>query len=150
MWRWETIHLNVWILLVVSHRGQYWGLTYSSCINDICKVSELLKIGFIRWWYKYFWLWCGFTATFDLVYFRIYPNLKIGFDKNKISLNLSKTKIMLFGKYKTNTQIQEQIDGFIIERIFENKFLGVTIDDNICWKPHISTVQTIKKHFNPG
>ena len=44
---------------------------------------------------------------------------------------------MLFGKYKTNTQIQGQIDGIIIERVFENKFLGMTIDDKICWKPHI-------------
>ena len=60
--------------------------------------------------------------------------IKKWFDKNKLSLNLSKTKIMLFGKYKTNMQIQVQIDGIIIERVFENKFLGVTIEDNILGK----------------
>lgn len=48
---------------------------------------------------------------------------------------------MLFGKYKTNTQIQVQIDGTIIE-VFENKFLGVTINDNICCKCHIRHVQS--------
>ncbi len=29
-----------------------------------------------------------------------------------------------------------------IERVYENKFLGVIIDDKLCWKPHINNVKT--------
>lgn len=42
------------------------------------------------------------------------------FDVNKLSLNLSKTKIMLFGKHKTNPQVQLKIDNISIERVYEN------------------------------
>lgn len=46
--------------------------------------------------------------------------LKQWFDVNKLSLNLSKTKIMLFGKHKTNPQVQLKIDNISIERVYEN------------------------------
>lgn len=36
--------------------------------------------------------------------------VKIWFDRNKLSLNLNKTKIMLFGNYKMNIQVNIQID----------------------------------------
>ena len=66
--------------------------------------------------------------------------LKIWLDRNKLSLNLNKT-IILFGKCRTNTHIQIQLNGVNIERVKEIKFLGVTIDDQISWKSHIKHVQ---------
>ena len=68
--------------------------------------------------------------------------LKMWFDGNKLSLNLSKTKFMLFGNCNENTQVQLQVDGVDVERVYENKFLGVTIDDKINWKSHIKHVQS--------
>ena len=43
--------------------------------------------------------------------------VKTWFDKNKLSLNLNKTKVMLFGNCRMNTQVQIQIDGVEIERV---------------------------------
>lgn len=68
--------------------------------------------------------------------------LKIWFDRNKLSLNLNKTKIMLFVNCNMNIQVNIQIDGVIIDRVHENKFLGVIIDDRISWKSHINHVQS--------
>uniref|UniRef100_A0A8C7Y996 Reverse transcriptase domain-containing protein n=1 Tax=Oryzias sinensis TaxID=183150 RepID=A0A8C7Y996_9TELE len=68
--------------------------------------------------------------------------LKLWFDVNKLSLNLSKTKMMLFGHHKgKNINIDMHINGVKLERIYENKFLGVIIDDKLTWKAHISYIQ---------
>ncbi len=67
--------------------------------------------------------------------------LKGWFDRNKLSLTLSKTKIRLFGNYKINAQLHIQVDGVDIERVSESKFLGVIIDEKIIWKSHIKHVQ---------
>ena len=68
--------------------------------------------------------------------------LKLWFDRNKLSLNVKKTKIMLFGNSRTDTQIKVKIDGVEIERVKEIKFLGGTIDEKLSWKSHIKHVQT--------
>ena len=48
---------------------------------------------------------------------------------------------MLFGKCRLNTQVQLEIDGVAINRVHENKFLGVLIDDRLSWKQHITHVK---------
>ncbi len=48
---------------------------------------------------------------------------------------------MLFGKCTVNTKVRIELDGLEIERVHENKFLGVTVDDRLSWKPHIKHVQ---------
>jgi len=47
---------------------------------------------------------------------------------------------MLFGNCKKSIQIWIQVDGVDIERVNENKFLGVIIDDKISWKSHTKHV----------
>ena len=44
---------------------------------------------------------------------------------------------MLFGNCNLNNDINVKIDGVNIERVQVNKFLGVTIDHKLSWKPHI-------------
>lgn len=68
--------------------------------------------------------------------------LKAWFDYNKLSLNTSKTKFMLFGNHRVNMQVQIEIDGVEIERVHENRFLGVVMDDKLSWKSHIKHVQS--------
>ncbi len=48
--------------------------------------------------------------------------LKCWFDMNKLSLNLNKTKVMLFGNRKINTQLHLEIDNVKAERVYEIKF----------------------------
>ena len=67
--------------------------------------------------------------------------IKTWFDINKLSLNLTKTKYMIFGTRKIKTQAIIRIGGLEIERVHENKFLGVIIDDKLCWKSHINNVK---------
>ena len=75
--------------------------------------------------------------------------MKIWFEKNKLLLNLNKTKIMIFGKCKTHNQVRVQMEDVNMERVNE-KFLGVIIDDKICWKPQTYQIQTVSQHFSPG
>ena len=48
---------------------------------------------------------------------------------------------MVFGNCHKDGQIQVQIEGVTLERVYDNKFLGVIIDDKICWKRHIKHLQ---------
>ena len=45
---------------------------------------------------------------------------------------------MVFGNRKIDANISLKIEDVVIERVFENKFLGVILDNKLCWKPHIS------------
>ena len=49
---------------------------------------------------------------------------------------------MLFGNNRSEEQVQLIIYGVQIEKVHENKFLGIIIDDQISWKPHIKYIQT--------
>ena len=112
-------------------------------INDLCKVSKILK----------FVLFADDTNLFASG-----PDLKIvckvindelvkisaWFRVNKLSLNISKTNFMLFSNKHSdkNEIINLTIDGTKIVQVFETKFLGVIIDHNLNWKSHIMNVKT--------
>ena len=67
-------------------------------------------------------------------------NLSTWFAANRLSLNLSKTNFMVF-KPRQKKQLFEfhvSIDEQPIPSVSETMFLGVFIDDNLSWKPHIS------------
>ena len=58
---------------------------------------------------------------------------------NKLSLNVNKTKFMLFQsswKKKHITTPELNINGINIERVSTFNFLGVHFDENLSWKPH--------------
>ena len=110
-------------------------------INDICKVSKLLKLVLFADDTNIF---CSGDDLAELLkdLTEEIIKLKNWFDYNKLSLNLAKTKIMLFGYGKRDVQVKMEIDGVEIERVHKMKFLGVMIDDLISWKSHIKLVQT--------
>ena len=59
---------------------------------------------------------------------------------NKLSLNYSKTKYMLFTKQNEyiNINFNVQINNHLLSRTKCVKYLGVIIDDKLIWKPHIT------------
>ena len=67
--------------------------------------------------------------------------LSIWFKLNKLSLNISKTKYILFGSKKINCGNVIQIDHERIERLNNIKFLGTYIDSKLCWESHISHIE---------
>ena len=60
---------------------------------------------------------------------------------NKLSLNFSKSKFIIFHPYQRADfiplLIRIFIQGHAIEHVRELSFLGVTIDENLSWKNHI-------------
>ena len=68
--------------------------------------------------------------------------LKKWFDINKLSLNINKTKFIIFGNKKVHSPVKLTIDSTEIEQTTHIKFLGVIIDNKLTWKPHIDNVKT--------
>ena len=63
---------------------------------------------------------------------------------NKLVLNLTKTKCMLFGTEQklANAPFKIQLHGSDIERVRNFCYLGVTLDEYLSWKEHVSKVFT--------
>ena len=65
-------------------------------------------------------------------------------NSNKLSLNINKTKYMVFRfpQKSTNRMISLNlsIDGYLIERVKSFDFLGITINETLTWKDHIHKV----------
>ena len=62
---------------------------------------------------------------------------------NKLSLNVKKTKYMIFHtkqKNISNIKLDLEINKHPIERVHDFNFLGLTIDENVSWKEHIQKV----------
>ena len=62
---------------------------------------------------------------------------------NKLSLNVKKTKFMIFHyrqRKKDNLIPNLKINSEPIERVTEFNFLGLTIDEHLNWSPHIQKV----------
>ena len=62
---------------------------------------------------------------------------------NKLSLNVRKTKYMLF--YPQNTKLNYipklVINDIELERVKNFNFLGLTINENLSWKPHMDKIR---------
>lgn len=109
-------------------------------INDICDVSKLLN----------FVLFADDTNIYlsgnylnELVISMEQEMVKVKdwFDINRLSLNLKKTKFMIFGNRKKDESIVLSIAGTKIMKVREIRFLGVLLDEGLTWKPHISHIQ---------
>ena len=60
---------------------------------------------------------------------------------NKLVLNVTKSKFMLFFKHPKIVQtLNLSINGNLVEQVINFNFLGITIDQNITWSDHISKI----------
>ena len=66
------------------------------------------------------------------------------FKCNKLSLNATKTNLMFFGTpHQTNNITNDNhiyLDGCKLTRVYEAKFLGITLDHNLTWRSHINSI----------
>ena len=66
------------------------------------------------------------------------------FKCNKLSLNTAKTNLMFIGTSYPTNQINDKrsiyLDGCKLTQATEAKFLGITLDSNLPWIPHINAV----------
>ena len=66
------------------------------------------------------------------------------FKINKLSINIKKTNFILFSNNhkKLNENLTVLIDNVPITNVNSTRFLGVLIDKNLSWKPHISLISS--------
>ena len=69
-------------------------------------------------------------------------NLFVWFSINKVSLNLGKTNDMLFRSRPSEIELHLKINNAEIPKVTATKFLSITIDDRLNWKPHIQSVKS--------
>ncbi len=74
------------------------------------------------------------TATVNIELDKLSAWLRL----NKLSINVPNTHYMVFSnKHKKANNVNIEIDHEKIEECKTTLFLGVTIDSNLSWKPHI-------------
>ena len=59
---------------------------------------------------------------------------------NKLTMNVDKSKSMLFHKRRKVNPINIKIDHRTIERVSQFSFLGIMIDENLTWKNHVNMI----------
>ena len=63
---------------------------------------------------------------------------------NKLTINLTKTKYMVYSLNNTSPQppsnLNIRLNGTKVDRVEVYKFLGVTLDHRLNWKPHMSKI----------
>ena len=111
-------------------------------INDICNVSDVVKCVLFADDTNIF---CSERNLTDL---QLTLNRELGklflwFSVNKLSLNLSKTNYILFRNRSADTDLNNIcINTINVTRVQSSKFLGIIIDENLNWKPHIQLVKS--------
>ena len=59
-------------------------------------------------------------------------------DSHGLKFSIDKTKVMLFTrKYKNFVRPELKLDGKVIQYVDTFKYLGVTLDTKLSWKPHV-------------
>ena len=66
--------------------------------------------------------------------------LNIWLKLNKLTLNVAKTKCMIFRKRRRITPVELTIDGQEIDVVSQYRFLGIMLDETLSWKPHVDLV----------
>ena len=59
---------------------------------------------------------------------------------NKLTVNVDKTKLMLFTPRSVHNMPIIQYNGVVIEWVKTIKYLGITIDENLTFVPHVNEV----------
>ena len=116
-------------------------------INDFCRSSDILS----------FILFADDTNLFlshsDPNYLVNTVNIELGkltqwIRANKLSLNLQKTKYMLFSNSLVSLPDNIYFDNSPLDKVSDIKFLGVTIDDKLSWRLHVDTIcKTISRNI---
>ena len=69
-------------------------------------------------------------------------NVSTWLKANKLSINVKKTKLMIFRSRQKTVPLRRQIiiENNVLEQVDNTKFLGVYIDQHLTWKTHINFI----------
>jgi hypothetical protein len=110
-------------------------------INDIVNCSEVLQLYLFADDTTVFHSDSDFQKLITVLNFEL-NKLNMWFKANKLSVNVQKTKYILFG-FKTapvSDSYSLMLDSYTLERVNSIKFLGVYIDEKLTWSFHINHV----------
>ena len=110
-------------------------------VNDICNVSALANLILFADDTNLLFSHKDLTSLTEMVNQEI-NKFSSWLIANKLSLNLDKTKFMVFSprQRKIPAEISIAINGKEIEKVKQTIFLGVVIDEHLSWKHHIAHV----------
>ena len=138
----NTVVLNQknYLLILGCLKVQYWDhYSFLYNINDLPLVSNVLKIVMYA---DDTTLFCNIdnNVTEDVInreLLKIYEWL----GANKLALNVSKTKFMVFHtRNKSVSYPSLKINGKLIERVTQFNFLGLILESNMSWNLHINHI----------
>ena len=109
-------------------------------INDICNVSKLLRFILFADDTNIFYSGNDLDIMCKLLSDEL-EKLHVWFCVNKLSLNVNKTKYMIFSNVKHKQNSELRIQNVYIEKVPSIRFLGVIIDQQLNWKEHINSVK---------
>ena len=114
-------------------------LLFLVCINDLPLVSNIFDM---LMYADDTTLYCNINqnVTAEVINGEL---LKINqwLGANKLSLNVSKTKFMVFHTHNRSVSYPDlQINGNKIERVTEFNFLGLVLQSNLSWNKHINHI----------
>ena len=114
-------------------------LLFSIIINDLKKSSK--KLRFLMYADDttiYFNLEDFDSNNFEFEINAELQKVSMWLKKNKLSLNLDKTKLMIFHRQQKRVkELNITINGTIIERVQSFNFLGITISESMSWANHL-------------
>lgn len=110
-------------------------------VNDIANVSKLLKCILFADDTTLFYAGKNINDVLQVVEYE-FGKIMRWFNANILSLNISKTKFMIFSCINKDFDAALLVQGVQIERTHEFKFLGVVIDEQLTWKFHIDHVKS--------
>lgn len=106
-------------------------------VNDLVNVSEVFKCILFAEDTTFFCLGKDLEQMMGMIQTE-FVKIQAWFQLNKLSLNLDKTNYMIFSNRKKIKDVLFRVEGVEISRVSEVKFLGVIIDEQLTWKPHIN------------
>ena len=81
--------------------------------------------------------WSGNKLSVENIINTDLKTIKHWFDSNKLSLNISKTKYIIFSK---KDSISIKINNAIVHKVVNYRFLGLNIDQDLKWETHLNLV----------
>ena len=76
--------------------------------------------------------------------------IKKWISRNRLTLNERKTQYIVYHRSQRSNPVLSSpilIDDIVISRVCETKFLGVYMDENLCWHRHISHICSILSKY---
>ena len=110
-------------------------------INDFCRSSNILSFILFADDSNVFFSHDNPNTLLDTVNSELIK-LTEWIRANKLSLNLQKTKYMIFSNTVKDLPSDVVFDDTPLERVSNIKFLGITVDDKLSWKSHIVNISS--------